>query len=113
MGDEDGVDQVKEEDDGVVALGGGRTCIYKGDVDGVGRVRKEGKGVKLGGGRTSEGFGGFVLKTIRGVLLVSASKPSEDGFLVWTSKPNVDSLVVWASKLSVAGSTGLGHKTGE
>ena len=36
MGDEHGVDQVKEEEDGVVALGGGRTRIYMGDVDGVG-----------------------------------------------------------------------------
>ena len=52
MGDEDGVDQVKEEDDGVVALRGGQTHIYKGDVDGVGQVKKEGEGVNLGGGRT-------------------------------------------------------------
>jgi hypothetical protein len=28
MGDEDGVDQVKEEGDGVMALGRGRTRIY-------------------------------------------------------------------------------------
>jgi hypothetical protein len=39
MGDEDGVDQVKEEDNGVVTLGGGRTCD---------QVKKEGEGVKLG-----------------------------------------------------------------
>jgi hypothetical protein len=52
MGDEDGVDQVKEEDDGIVTLGGGRTRNYMGDVDGVGRVKKEGKSVKLGGGQT-------------------------------------------------------------
>jgi hypothetical protein len=52
MGDEDGVDQVKEEDDGVVALGGGRTRICMDDVDGVGQVKKEGGCVKLGGGRT-------------------------------------------------------------
>ena len=58
MGDEDGVDQVKEEDDGVVALGGGRTRIYKGDVDGVGQVKKEDEGVKLGGGQTRIGIGG-------------------------------------------------------
>jgi hypothetical protein len=50
MGDEDSVDQVKEEDDGIVALGGGQTLIYIGDVDGVGRVKKEGESVKLGGG---------------------------------------------------------------
>jgi hypothetical protein len=52
MGDEDGVDQVKEEDDGVVALGGDRTRICMDDVDGVGQVKKEGGCVKLGGGRT-------------------------------------------------------------
>jgi hypothetical protein len=52
MGDEDGVNQVKEEDDGIVALGGGRTRIYMGDVDGIGRVKKEGESVKLGGGQT-------------------------------------------------------------
>jgi hypothetical protein len=52
MGDEDGINQVKEEDDGIVALGGGRTHNYMGDVDGVDRVKKEGKSVKLGGGRT-------------------------------------------------------------
>ena len=57
MGDEDGIDQVKEEDDGIVALGGGRTRIYMGDVDGVGQVKKEGKGVKLGGGRTCVDIG--------------------------------------------------------
>ena len=50
MGDEHGVDQVKEEDDGVVALGGGQIHICMGDVDGVGQVKKEGEGVKLGGG---------------------------------------------------------------
>ena len=57
MGDEDGVDQVKMKDDGVVALNGGRTRIYMGDVDGVGQVKKEGKGVKLGGGRTCVDIG--------------------------------------------------------
>jgi hypothetical protein len=50
MGDEDGVDQVKEEVNGVVALGGDRTRIYMGDADGVGQVKKEDEGVKLGGG---------------------------------------------------------------
>ena len=55
--DEDGVDKVKEEDDGVVALGGGRTRIYMGDVDGVGQVKKEGEGVKLGGGQTRVDIG--------------------------------------------------------
>jgi hypothetical protein len=40
-GDEYGVDQVKEEDDGVMALGEGRTRIYMGDVGGIGRVKKE------------------------------------------------------------------------
>jgi hypothetical protein len=41
-----------------------------GDVDGIGQVKIEGEGIKLGGGvhvSTSEGFGGFVLKTIVGV----------------------------------------------
>jgi len=69
MGDEDGIDQVKEEDDGAVALSGGRTRIYMEDVDDVGQVKKEDEGVKLGEGRTRvnmEGFGGFGLKTIRG-----------------------------------------------
>ena len=58
MGDEDGIDQVKEEDDSVVALGGGRTRIYMGDVDGVGQVKKEDEGVKVGGGRTRVDIGG-------------------------------------------------------
>ena len=53
MGDEDGVDQVKEEDDGVVALGGGRMCICMG----VGQVKKECEGVKLGGGQTRVNIG--------------------------------------------------------
>jgi len=113
MCDEDDVDQVKEEDDGVVALGGGQTRIYMGDVDGVGQVKKEGKGVKLGGGRTrvnikgvwwfcpqnhravlvvssskpSEGFGGFVLKTIGAVFGGLSSKPSDAGLRVWALKP--------------------------
>ena len=52
MGDEDGVDQVKEEDDGVVALDRGRTRIYMEDVDGIGQVKKEGEAIKLGRGRT-------------------------------------------------------------
>jgi hypothetical protein len=57
MGDEDGVDQVKGDVDGIMALGGGRTRIYMGDVDGVGRVKKEGEGIKLGGGRTRVDIG--------------------------------------------------------
>jgi hypothetical protein len=52
MDDEDDIDQVKEKDDGVVALGGGQTCIYMGDVDGVGQVKKECEGIELGGGWT-------------------------------------------------------------
>ena len=67
MGDEDGVDQIKEEDDGVVALGGGRTRIYMEDVDGVGQVKKEGEDVKLGGGW---------IRVDIGDLVVSSSKPS-------------------------------------
>jgi hypothetical protein len=57
IGDEDGIDQVKEENDGIVALSGGRTRMYIGDVDGVGQVKKEGEGVKLGGGRTRVDIG--------------------------------------------------------
>jgi hypothetical protein len=48
MDDEDDVDQVKEEDDDVVALGRSQTRIYMDDVDDVGQVKKEGEGVKLG-----------------------------------------------------------------
>jgi hypothetical protein len=57
MGDEDSVDQVKEEDDDVVALGGGRTRIYMGDVDGIGRIKKEDEGIKLGEGQTRVDIG--------------------------------------------------------
>jgi hypothetical protein len=59
MGNEDGVDQVKEEDDGVVALGGGQTRIYVGDIDGVGQVKKESEGIKLDGGWTRVEVGGI------------------------------------------------------
>jgi hypothetical protein len=59
MSDEDSVDQVKMEDDGVVALGRGRTRIYMGDVDGVGQAKKEGEGVKLDGGWTRVDIGGI------------------------------------------------------
>jgi hypothetical protein len=58
MGDEDSVDQVKEEDDGIVALGGSRTRINMRDVDGVGQVKKDGECIKLGGGRTRVDIGG-------------------------------------------------------
>ena len=58
MGDEDIVDQVKQEDDGIMALGGGWTRISMGDIDGVGQVKKEGEGVKLGGCRTRIDIGG-------------------------------------------------------
>jgi hypothetical protein len=47
MSDGYGIDRVKEEDDGVVTLGGGRTFIYVGDEDGIGQVKKEGKGQSL------------------------------------------------------------------
>ena len=57
MGDEDSVDQVKAEDDGVMALGGGWTRIYTGDVDVIDQVKKEGEGVKLGRGRTRVDIG--------------------------------------------------------
>jgi hypothetical protein len=96
MGDEDGVDQVKGEDDGVVALGGGRTRIYMGDVDGVSQVKKEDEGVKLGRGRTRIDIGGvwwFHPQNYQRGLVVSASKSSENSLLVWASKPDVDGLV--------------------
>ena len=67
MGDEDGIDQVKEEEDGVVALGGGRTCIYTGDVDWR-RSSQEGRRRHQAWRRSDtcrhRGFGGFGLKTI-------------------------------------------------
>jgi hypothetical protein len=44
MGDEDDVNQVKEDNDGVIALGGGRTCIYTSDENGTRQVKKLGGG---------------------------------------------------------------------
>jgi hypothetical protein len=79
-----------------MTLGGGRTRIYMGDVDDVGQVKKEGECVKLGGDRTRVDIGGvwwFRPQNHRMSLVVSASKPSEDGLLVWVSKPGVDGLV--------------------
>ena len=96
MGGENDVDQVKEEDDGIVALGGGRTHICMGDVEGVGQVKKEGECVKLGVGRTRVDIRGvwwFRPQNHRRGLVVSTSKPSNDGLLVWASKPGVDGLV--------------------
>jgi hypothetical protein len=96
MGDEDGVDQVKEEVNGVVTLGGDRTRIYMGDADGVGQVKKEDEGVKLGRGWTCIDIGRvwwFRPQNHRRGLVVPASKPSEDGLVVCVSKPNVDGLV--------------------
>jgi hypothetical protein len=116
MGDEDDIDQVKEENDGVMSLGGGCTRIYMGDVDGVGRVRKEGQGVKLGGGWTHVDIGGvwwFRPQNNQRGLVVSASKPSKDDFLVWSSKPGTNGLVARALKLSVVDLIGLGFKTGK
>jgi hypothetical protein len=108
MGDEDIFHQVKKEDDGVVALGGSWTHINMRDVDGIGQVKKEGKCIKLGGGRTRVDIGGvwwFHPQNRRKGLVVSASKPSEDGWLFWASKPDVDGLMVCASKPSVTGLT--------
>jgi hypothetical protein len=49
MGDDEHSDeQVKEENDGIMALGRGWAHICMGDVDGIGQVKKEGEGVKLG-----------------------------------------------------------------
>ena len=39
-------------------------------------------------------------------LVVSSSKPSEDGLVVWASKPSEDGLLVWASKPGVDGLVG-------
>jgi hypothetical protein len=50
--DEHGDEQVKEENDGIMALGRGQAHICMGDVDGIGQVKKEGEGVKLRGGQT-------------------------------------------------------------
>jgi hypothetical protein len=63
MGDEDSVDQVKE-DDGIVALGGGWTCIYIGNEDGVGQVKKKGEDVKLGGGRAHVNISEFLVRHV-------------------------------------------------
>jgi len=60
MGDENGVEQVKMEDDGVVALGGGQWVKSR-------RKAKASSLAEVGHASTSEGFGSFVLKTIRGV----------------------------------------------
>jgi len=47
MGDSDGVKQVKEEDDGVVELGRGHTCVYiEDDEYGVGQVKNQGEDVR-------------------------------------------------------------------
>ena len=47
MDDVDGVNQVKEEDDGIVELGRGQTCVYiEDDEDGVGQVKNHGEGVR-------------------------------------------------------------------
>ena len=46
MGDGDNINQVKEEDNGIVALGEGWTCISMGNEDGTGQVKKEGEGVR-------------------------------------------------------------------
>jgi hypothetical protein len=53
MGDEDGVNQVKVEDDGVVALGGGQTRVDIG-------------GLVVSSSKPSARFGGLGLKTIGG-----------------------------------------------
>ena len=85
MGDENGVDLVKEEDNGVVALGGGRTHIYMRDADGVGQVKKEGECVKLGVGRTRVDIRGvwwFHPQDHRRGFVVSVSKLSENDLLV-------------------------------
>lgn len=51
-GDEDGIGQVQEEDDGIVAFGKGRTHIYKGDENGIDQIKKEGQSGNLDEVRT-------------------------------------------------------------
>lgn len=57
MGDEDSIDQMKEEDDNVVTHGRGRIRIYMCDEDGASQVKNEGEGVKHGGGRAHVDIG--------------------------------------------------------
>jgi hypothetical protein len=100
-GHEDGVDQVKTGDDGIVALGRGWTHIYMGDVDGIDQVKEEGEVSSLAeeGHPLTSGFGGFVLKTIRGVWwfrpqnnrrtvwMVSRVCPQNQTWTVWWVEP--------------------------
>jgi hypothetical protein len=71
MGDEDGVDQVKEEDDGVVAFGAGRTRRWRRSSQ-EGRQRRQAwqrsdmRRHRLVTSGYAQRFGGFVLKTIGG-----------------------------------------------
>ena len=70
MGDEDGVDQVKMEDDGVVALGGGQ-CVKSrrkakaSSLAEVGHASTSG-GLVVSSSKPSVRFGGLGLKTISG-----------------------------------------------
>jgi hypothetical protein len=93
MGDEDGVDQVKMEDDGVIALGRAGGSSQEG--------RRRCQAWWRSDTRRHRGFGGFVLKTIGGVwwfhpqnhqhgLVVRASKPSVDRFTGLGLKTRVD-----------------------
>ena len=70
MGDEDGVDQVKMEDNGVVALGGGQ-CVKSrrkakaSSLAEVGHASTSG-GLVVSSSKASVRFGGLGLKTIGG-----------------------------------------------
>jgi hypothetical protein len=86
MGDEDDIDQVKMEDDGVVALGEGQRVKSR-------RKANASSLAEVGHASTSRawwfrpqnhrrGYGGFVLKTIGVGLVVWASKPSMVGLRV-------------------------------
>jgi hypothetical protein len=68
MGDEDGVDQVKMEDDGVVALGGGwwvksRRKAKVSSLAEVGHTSTS-RGLVVSSSKPSTRFGGLGLKTI-------------------------------------------------
>ena len=84
MGDEDGVDQVKMEDDGVVALGGGqwvksRRKAKASSLVEVGHASTSG-GLVVSSSKPSVRFGGLGLKTIGGRVYGFGPQNPGDGF---------------------------------
>jgi hypothetical protein len=79
IGDEDGVDRVKMEDDGVMALGGDRWM----------KSRRKAKASSLAevGHTSTSGVWWFRPQNHRCGLVVWASKPSVAGLRLWASKP--------------------------